>query len=214
MFIRLLFTFCFLITLHVNAVAVACHDQSPAVLVLGDSLSAGFGIDQNKGWVKLLKQQLVKDNYSYQVINASISGDTTSGGLARLNHALERYKPSIVIVELGGNDGLQGLPITEINKNLAAIITKCRNHGAKVLLIGMRLPPNYGINYTKSFHEVYVSLAKQFHVPLVPFLLEGVATHAEMMQEDGIHPREIAQPMLLKNVWAQLRPLLDKSGTK
>ena len=184
------------------------------MLVLGDSLSAGFGIDQNKGWVKLLKQQLVKDNYSYQVINASISGDTTSGGLARLNHALERYKPSIVIVELGGNDGLQGLPITEINENLAAIITKCRNHGAKVLLIGMRLPPNYGINYTKSFHEVYVSLAKQFHVPLVPFLLEGVATHAEMMQEDGIHPREIAQPMLLKNVWAQLRPLLDKSSTK
>lgn len=182
---------------------------SPAILVLGDSLSAGYGIDPEQGWVTLLQERLRRTGYSYQVINASVNGDTTRGGLSRLPAALARARPSIVIVELGGNDGLRGLSIADMRRNLSTIITQSRASGARVLLAGVRLPPNYGEAYVKKFHEVYRDLARTHRVPLAPFLLDGVGGRQELMQPDGIHPRVEAQVRLLDNIWPHLQPLLD-----
>lgn len=178
------------------------------VLVVGDSLSAAYGIDQDAGWVALLQQRLEKDYPDYRVVNASISGDTTRGGLGRIDAALRTHAPAVVIVELGGNDGLRGLPVKEMRANLAAIITKSLAAQARVLLVGMRIPPNYGPLYTRSFEQVFVDLAKQFQVARVPFLLEGVALKLDLVQDDGIHPRAAAQPRMLENVWPHLTPLL------
>lgn len=178
------------------------------VLVVGDSLSAAYGIDQDAGWVALLQQRLEKDYPDYRVVNASISGDTTRGGLGRIDAALRTHAPAVVIVELGGNDGLRGLPVKEMRANLAAIITKSLAAQARVLLVGMRIPPNYGPLYTRSFEQVFVELAKQFEVARVPFLLEGVALKLDLVQDDGIHPRAAAQPRMLENVWPHLTPLL------
>lgn len=178
------------------------------VLVVGDSLSAAYGIDQDAGWVALLQQRLEKDYPDYRVVNASISGDTTRGGLGRIDAALRTHAPAVVIVELGGNDGLRGLPVKEMRANLAAIITKSLAVQARVLLVGMRIPPNYGPLYTRSFEQVFVELAKQFEVARVPFLLEGVALKLDLVQDDGIHPRAAAQPRMLENVWPHLTPLL------
>jgi acyl-CoA thioesterase-1 len=190
-------------------VSVASAAAEPTVLVLGDSLSAGYGINDAKGWVSLLGQRLKAAGFPHRVVNVSISGDTTAGALARLPEALARQHPTVVIVELGGNDGLRGLSLDDMEHNLEQIILRSRQAGARVLLVGMRLPPNYGPAYTRAFAAVYARLATRSDVPLVPFLLEGVALGERLMQDDGLHPTEQAQPRILQNVWPHLVPLLS-----
>jgi acyl-CoA thioesterase-1 len=180
------------------------------VLVYGDSLSAAYGMPQQRGWVALLEERLKRERPDYNVVNASISGETTAGGLARIAKVLEREKPAIVILELGANDGLRGLPVAAMKRNLAAIIEQAKKSGARVLLVGMRLPPNYGEPYTRAFERTFAELAKSHRTPLVPFLLEGFGEKPELFQADRIHPSETAQPAVLKNVWAALQPLLRK----
>jgi len=180
----------------------------PTILVLGDSLSAGYGIDVRHGWVALLGQRLRQQGYPQTVVNASISGDTTAGGRTRLPEALQRHHPQVVIIELGGNDGLRGLSLAQTRANLDAMIKMARSAGAQVLLVGIYLPPNYGPEYTRKFHAIYSELAHQQQLPLVPFLLAGVALTPGLMQADGLHPRGAAQPRLLDNVWPYLEPLL------
>ncbi len=181
---------------------------APSILVVGDSLSAGYGIEMRDGWVTLLQQRLTKQGYPHAVVNASISGDTTSGGRARLPDALKRHRPQIVILELGGNDGLRGLSLRETRANLEAMIETAKTAGAQVLLVGIHLPPNYGPEFTGKFHAIYHDLARAHNTALVPFLLEGVALTSGLMQPDGIHPRAAAQPRLLDNVWPALEALL------
>lgn len=191
--------------------ALMCMAQNAAagtVLIVGDSISAGFGLDTSKGWVALLEQRLKREGFDDKVVNASISGDTSAGGLARLPAALVAHKPDLVIIELGGNDGLRGQPPAQLQQNLASIIDRSKASGAKVLLLGMQLPPNYGPRYTNAFAEVYGTLAKDKQVPLVPFFLEGIGGHPELMQADGLHPAVGAQGQLLENVWPTLKPLL------
>jgi len=179
-----------------------------AVLVIGDSISAGFGLDSSSGWVALLEQRLKQEDLARPVINASISGDTSAGGLSRLPALLKSHQPAIVIIELGGNDGLRGQSPAMLQQNLARMIKLAKDSGARVLLLGMRLPPNYGKRYTQSFAGVYADVASQQEVPLVPFFLEGIGGVAGMMQADGIHPAARAQPLLLENVWPLLRAML------
>jgi len=178
------------------------------VLIVGDSISAAFGLDTQLGWVSLLKQRLQKEGFKDTVINASVSGDTSAGGQARLPALLAEHKPELVILELGGNDGLRGQQPAQLQQNLASMIDSSRAAGAKVLLLGMRIPPNYGPRYTKAFAEVYSNLADDKKVPLVPFFLEGVGGVPELMQADGLHPAVAAQGKLLENVWPTLKPLL------
>ncbi|OUR83109.1 arylesterase [Cycloclasticus sp. 46_120_T64] len=178
------------------------------IVVLGDSLSAGYGMPMEKGWVSLLQQTLHEQNSPYRLINKSISGDTTAGGLGRIDKALEQYTPEIVIVELGANDGLRGMPPILIKKNLAELIRRIRKTGARVLLLSMRIPPNYGKRYTEMFYQNYPDLAEETGVALVPFILQDIALAQEMMQQDGLHPNEKAQPIIAGKVWQQLRPLL------
>ena len=197
---------------HTNIAAKSATASTQTILVFGDSLSAGYGMPQGQGWVALLEQKLIQnklDMASYQVVNASISGETTSGGLARFSTALATHKPNIVILELGANDGLRGLPITEMQVNLNQMITQAKTAKAKVLLIGMKIPPNYGLKYTKKFSATYTSLAKQHNTELVPFLLEGVAGKPELIQADGLHPISAAQPQLFDNVWKVLAKMLN-----
>lgn len=191
--------------------ALYCLAQSAAagtLLVVGDSISAGFGLDSRLGWVSLLQQRLKDEGYADQVVNASISGDTSAGGQARLPALLVAHKPSLVVLELGGNDGLRGLPPQQLQQNLASMIDQAREVGAKVVLLGMRLPPNYGVRYTSAFAQVYERLSTQKQVPLVPFFLDGVGGVSQMMQADGIHPTVGAQPRLLENAWPAIKPLL------
>ncbi len=176
--------------------------------MLGDSLSAAFGIEVRHGWVALLQQRLDQQKFPYKVVNASISGDTTAGGLARLPKLLAQHKPDIVIVELGGNDGLRGLSPEQARKNLMAIVTRTKSSGAKILLLGVRLPPNYGTQYNERFQRIYTDVAAAQRTPLVPFILEGVAGDSVLMQSDGIHPTAQGQPRLLENVWNKLRVML------
>lgn len=178
--------------------------EAQTILVLGDSLSAAYGIPRERGWVALLQRRLP----TAQVINAGISGDTTEGGLARLPALLEKYHPGIVVIELGGNDGLRGFQIPRIRDNLTQLVQLAQRADAKVLLVGMKIPPNYGLRYTSDFYESYTLTAKRFAVPLVPFLLEGIATDPELMQEDRIHPRVEGQQKMLDNIWPALQPLL------
>lgn len=182
--------------------------EAPVVLVFGDSLSAAYGIDPAAGWTALLQRRLRERGHPHQVANASISGDTTAGGLTRLPAALERYRPAILILELGANDGLRGLSLEQAKRNLARMIDLGRQAGARVLLLGMRMPPNLGPLYTGKFRAMYLDLAQEKGVPLVPFLLEGVARDPQLMQADGLHPNAAAQPRLLENVWPALEPLL------
>ncbi len=182
----------------------------PTLLVLGDSISAAFGIEQSQGWVSLLSQQLQNHQYRMQVINASISGETTQGGLQRLPSLLEKHKPVIVIVELGGNDGLRGLQLSMIESNLREIIETIKAENATIVLTGIHLPPNYGQIYTEKFYQIYQDLAKQQKVTLVPFLMDGVARNNALMQADGIHPTAEAQPVMLNNVWELLQPLITR----
>ncbi|ROQ19899.1 acyl-CoA thioesterase-1 [Marinimicrobium koreense] len=183
--------------------------ESPRVLVLGDSLSAAYGIDEEDGWVNLLNERLEREGYPHTVVNASVSGETTEGGLKRLPRLLSEHNPEWVILELGGNDGLRGYPISDLADNLAAMIQLSREQGAEVVLLGMQIPPNYGPRYTDQFTAVYPQLAQEEDVPLVAFMLEGIATKDELMQRDGIHPNAEAQPKILENVWPTLREVLQ-----
>jgi acyl-CoA thioesterase-1 len=183
----------------------------PVILLLGDSISAGYGVPLGQGWASLLQARLKAEDLPQRLVNASISGDTTRGGLARLPEALERHSPGIVIIELGGNDGLRGISPQEMKANLGRMIQLSRAAGARVLLVGMRLPPNFGPVFTQRFAHIYRELAEEQHVPLVPFLLEGVATDRSLMQADGIHPNAVGQPRLLDNLWPYLAPLLAKA---
>ncbi|BCA27859.1 arylesterase [Metapseudomonas otitidis] len=178
------------------------------VLVVGDSISAALGLETSQGWVSLLQKKLDSERIDHRVVNASISGDTSAGGAARLPALLGEHKPEVVIIELGGNDGLRGQPPAQLQQNLASMVEQSRQVGAKVLVLGMRLPPNYGKRYTDAFARVFSDVAKEQQVPLVPFFLEGVGGVEGMMQADGIHPAAGAQQKLLENVWPSLQPLL------
>jgi len=181
------------------------------ILVLGDSLSAALGIRPEQGWVALLAQRLQTQGYGYQIVNASVSGETTSGGLERLPRALQLHQPGTVILELGANDGLRGLPVDETRENLAHMVRLSQAAGARVLLVGMRIPPNYGPRYTESFARMFPELANQYHLPLVPFLLEKVALDPTRMQQDGMHPNARGEPPVLDTLWPYLKPLLKKN---
>ena len=188
------------------ALSAAAAEKS--ILVVGDSLSAAYGLAQTQGWVALLEERLKRERHDYSVVNASISGDTTAGGRARVDELLARHHPAVVIVELGGNDGLRGLPIAQIKANLGAIVERCKKARARVLLVGMRMPPNYGPDYTQAFENAFAEVAKRYRVALAPFILEGIAEKPEYFQPDRIHPTAEVQPLILDRVWRGLRPLL------
>jgi len=187
--------------------------RADTLLVVGDSLSAAHGIPQSEGWVSLLEEELKQRGHPLRVVNASISGETTSGGLSRLPRLLKDYQPELVLLELGANDGLRGTPLSVIEQNLRQMIELSQAAGAQVLLIGIRLPPNYGPQYTERFYQIYPELADEYGLPLVPFLLEKVALDPRLMQRDGLHPNSDAQPILLQTVWKQLGPLLGPKGS-
>lgn len=178
------------------------------IVVLGDSLSAGFGLANGEAWVDLLQIRLQQEDLRYKVVNASISGDTTSGGKDRIAKVLQTHKPAVVIVELGGNDGLRGLSLKEMEQNLNTISEQCQRNGAKVLLIGMQIPPNYGIAYVRRFNNIFESVAKKYDAARVPFFLQGIEDNPDYFQRDQIHPNAKAQPILLNNVWPELKKLL------
>ena len=180
-------------------------------MIYGDSLSAGYGLPQETGWVSLLKKQLKTQQSAYQVVNASISGETTHGGLTRIEPVLKRYRPNIVIIELGANDGLRGRPIKSIRDNLEAIIKACKQNKASILLVGIRLPPNYGATYTQRFSAIYQHIAKRHKISLVPFLLAGFGDNPEYFQEDRLHPNKNAQEMMLANVWRVLNKMIKSN---
>ena len=194
-----------------NHTVFAANKTPASILVLGDSLSGAWGINTDEGWVALLQQKLLQQGLDYTVINASVSGDTTRTGLSRIETALKEHQPTIVIVALGGNDGLRGLAFSEIENSLARIIERCQKAGAQVLLLAVRLPPNYGPVYTDQFAALYSRLSERYKVPLVPRLLHQVAENRELMQDDGIHPTAAAQPQIMRNVWAGLEPMLKGS---
>jgi len=197
--------------LRIGVLAMLLLAQSAmagTALVVGDSISAAFGLETSQGWVHLLQQRLDDSEHDYRVVNASISGDTSAGGLARLPALLREHEPDIVILELGGNDGLRGQPPAQLKRNLAAMTELSQEAGAKVLLLGMRMPPNLGQRYTDAFADAFDSLAEEMSLPYVPFLLEGVGGVQGMMQADRVHPTAQAQELLLDNVWPVLEPLL------
>jgi acyl-CoA thioesterase-1 len=178
------------------------------ILILGDSLSAAYGMERSQSWPALLQDRLDKDGHPYRVFNSSIAGDTTQGGLTRLPRLLEEHNPAVVIVELGGNDGLRGLPLDVTRSNIERMIRLSRDAGASVILAGIKIPPNYGPAYTRQFDAIYTSLAEEYGVALIPFFMEGVALEPDLMLEDGIHPNAAGQPVLLETVWRRLAPLL------
>lgn len=192
------------------AMGPVANVHADTLLIVGDSLSAAHGIERDAGWVNLLRQRLGRQ---HQVINASISGDTTSSGAARLPELLERHSPDIVLLELGGNDGLRGLSPQQMKLNLRDMIEKSQAADARVLLLGIEIPPNYGASYTDAFRGVFRQLSEEYAVPLVPFILDGVALQDAMMQDDGIHPTAEAQPTILDNVWEGLAPMLKQAST-
>lgn len=179
------------------------------ILVIGDSISAAYNMPTEKGWVNVLQQTLNENDQPYTLINNSISGDTTHGGLARIDKALEQHKPEIVLLELGANDGLRGLPPILIKKNLRKLIKRCQESGAQVLLLSMRIPSNYGKRYTDMFYNNYPDLAEEMDIPFVPFILEDIALAQDMMQKDGLHPNEKAQPIIAEKVWGYLEAVLN-----
>ncbi|QRQ86130.1 arylesterase [Cupriavidus oxalaticus] len=187
---------------------------APALLVLGDSLSAEYGITRGTGWVTLLQDRLKQERFDYNVVNASISGETTIGGKTRLPDLLSRHKPAIVVVELGANDALRGLPLQTTESNLRQIVSSAQKAGAGVLLVGMRIPPNYGQDYTEKFFSLYPKLASEYKVRLVPFFLDRVMARQDWFQPDRIHPTAEAQPALLETVWPQLKPMLKRTADK
>ncbi|MFT5140824.1 MAG: acyl-CoA thioesterase-1 [Lysobacterales bacterium] len=183
--------------------------ESPVILVVGDSISAGFGMELSQSWPRLLQKRLDDNGQEYRVVNSSISGDTTQGGATRLPRLLTKYQPELVIIELGGNDGLRGIGVPVTKQNLSDMIEKSQAAGAKIILTGIRLPPNYGATYTGNFYAMYGELEAQFDLMLVPFFMEGVAFKPELMQGDGIHPNADGQPVLLDTIWPLLEPVLE-----
>jgi acyl-CoA thioesterase-1 len=201
----------FFVLLALCWATVSANAVTPVILVFGDSISAGYGLPRvEQGWVALLQARLKNLGYGYQVVNASVSGETTAGGLARLPRALGLHHPAIVILELGGNDGLRALPVAQMRANLTRMAELSAGAGAKVLLLGMRMPPNYGPDYTAQFVRVYAEVAHDQKLTIVPFLLEGIALSPDLMQADGIHPNQSGQPKLLENVWPALKPMLER----
>lgn len=200
--LRLLYTLWLLLSC---STAYAQSQHAHTLLVVGDSISAAYGIEIEQGWVARLQQRLNERELSYQVVNASISGDTSAGGRARLPALLEQYQPALLVIELGGNDGLRGLPLPSLKDNLSAMIQLARQQGSQVIVLGMRIPPNYGPRYTEGFYQVYQQLAQELEVPVLDFFLEGIGGVPGMIQADGIHPTEAAQPLLLDNAW----PLIE-----
>jgi acyl-CoA thioesterase-1 len=199
----------FILVLLIAAAALPARAAAPPViLVLGDSLSAGYGLVPGQGWVSLLQQRLKKEGYGHRVVNASVSGETTDGGLARLDRALATHKPGVVILELGGNDGLRGLPVSRVQSNLGLMISKSRAAGAQVLLLTVAMPANYGPQYTSSYQQIYDDLRVKYKVGVGALMTPGLALDLSYFQPDGIHPNALAQPLLLNNVWIQLTPLL------
>ena len=189
--------------------SIVFASKTPAtILVVGDSISATYGINPQSGWVSLLGIKITQEKKPYQVINASISGDTTINGLKRLPALINKYQPAIVIIELGGNDGLRGLSLKVMEKNLRQMIKLCRQSGSKVLLAGMKIPPNYGKRYTQAFNKIYQDLNTQYKLNLIPFLLEGIGGNHELMQQDGLHPTEKAQALIMKTIWNKLEAML------
>ena len=186
--------------------AVWAADKS--ILVFGDSLSAAYGISQSRGWVALLAERLKRERADYSVVNASISGETTAGGLARIEAALAKHAPEVLVLALGGNDGLRGLPASQMKQNLSSMVARAQKAGARVLLVGIRVPPNYGPAYTETFEAAFRDVAKRHRVALLPFLLEGVAENDALFQPDRIHPTQEAQPLIERHVWSALEPLL------
>lgn len=184
------------------------HAQT--LLVIGDSISAAYGIEIEQGWVAQLQQRLNERELSYQVVNASISGDTSAGGRTRLPALLEQHQPDLVVIELGGNDGLRGLSLVSLKDNLSAMVELARQQGSRVIVLGMRIPPNYGPRYTEGFYQVYQQLAQEQNVPVLGFFLEGIGGVPGMVQNDGIHPTAAAQPLLLDNAWPLIEAQLQK----
>jgi acyl-CoA thioesterase I len=199
-----------LIALLLWMASLACDAAvaGQTLLIFGDSLSSHYGIPEKRGWVSLLGERLKKEKLDYRIVNASISGETTSGGRARLAKVLADHKPAVMILELGGNDGLRGLPVPEMKKNLAAMIEQAQQTGARVLLVGTRMPPNYGPEYAQAYEATFADLAKQHKVALAPDLTAGIGEKLELFLPDRVHPNESAQPALMENVWKGLRPLL------
>ena len=181
---------------------------APTILVVGDSLSSAYGIPESAGWVALLGERLKQRKSNYTVVNASISGETSAGGAARIGAALAQTKPAIVIVELGANDGLRGLPVAQMKTNLTAIVQAAKRQGARVILVGMQLPPNYGAQYVNAFRAAFRDVAHDERVPFVPFLLEGVPNEREMFQADNLHLVAEAQPILMENLWRKLATMV------
>jgi acyl-CoA thioesterase I len=204
----LAFTLCLIAAAPSSALA----NGPPIILVVGDSLSAGYGLMPGQGWVTLLEQRLKQEGYGYRVVNASVTGETTDGGVQRLNRALTQHKPAVVVIELGGNDGLRGLPVSRVRANLELLITRSRASGAQVLLVAIRVPTNYGQRYTTSFQNIYAELATRYRIGVVPFLSDQVAVDMLLFQPDGIHPNARAQPILLASLWPQLSPLLRRNN--
>ena len=188
--------------------------ESGTILVFGDSLSAAYGMESSQGWVQLLVERLEAHELSFKVVNASVSGETTGGGKVRLPKTLQIHQPELIILELGGNDGLRGYPIDKIRNNLTVMTKAALDSGAKVLLVGMVLPPNYGHRYTQAFEQLFVDVAAKFDVPLLPYLLQGVTTNESLLQRDGIHPTPEAQILLLEDFWPQIEALLSSSGNQ
>jgi acyl-CoA thioesterase-1 len=182
---------------------------SPTILIFGDSLSAGFGLDVDQSWGALLQQRLEEQGYEHRVVNASISGETTEGGVTQIASAIEAFSPRLIILELGGNDGLRGFPPERIKSNLKAIATRARDSGAEVVLLGIRIPTNYGARYTEAFEAVYEEVASELGIRWIEFFMDGVALNDELLQEDRIHPNEQAQPILLDNAWPIIRATLE-----
>jgi acyl-CoA thioesterase-1 len=190
--------------------------SQPVILVFGDSLSAEYGLKRGTGWVSLLQDRLKEQGFPHRIVNASISGETTAGGAARLSGVLKKHQPDLVILELGGNDGLRGLPIAQTRTNLRNMATLANKNGAQTLIVGIRVPPNYGPDYARQFDRLFESVAQELKVPVVPFLLEGIAENPQMFQADGIHPNEKAQPRMLNHVWSELvsSKLLERSASR
>lgn len=204
----------FFLLLAINALAPAQGVIVPTVLVFGDSLSAGYGIDIDQSWPALLQSRLASQGYEYRVINASISGETTEGGKTRIGPALERFHPDLVILELGGNDGLRGFPPEVMKDNLKTIVETTKASGATVVILGIRIPTNYGPRYTQAFENVYRDLSEQLGVLWIEFLMDGVASNEALMQDDGIHPNADAQLILLDNAWPIIRQALTDHNNK
>jgi acyl-CoA thioesterase I len=198
-----------LFALWMSCTATAATGEK-TLLVFGDSLSAAYGLRTEQGWVTQLQSRLKTEGYGYRVVNASVSGETSGGGRARLERALNQHRPTVVILELGANDGLRGLPMKDTAANLTAMVETIRRSRARVLLLGVLLPPNYGPQYSTSFAKMYAAVAAERKVPLVPFLLEGIALDTRYMQADGLHPNAAGQPRVLNNVWPHLKPLLER----